>query len=315
VHPGSRFAVGRGAKSMAGLVAAGAALLAMAPTAGATYPGRDGKLSYGTYDSTYGFGGISSIPHSSKANCDDGESETNPDGTACGIGRIDFSADGKRIVAARQGLQGGDQGQLEVLGSDGKNVTILKPLTSDDEEPAFLSGGTRITFTGTAGGQKNLYEVATDGSGLTQLTQHGGEWAAPCANGTIAYVNSGALYVMRADGSHVRRLVKRSVSTPDCAPKSRSVIYDGSLPHNSGADFIVDMTGGKPKRIPGPAGMTPVFSPDGTRIAFTDLAEDPQQNEGQFLVIAKRTGRRLSSSEIGDGGSISAGPIAWQPHP
>jgi hypothetical protein len=313
VQPGSRFAVGRGAKSLAVLVAGAAALLTMAPTAGATYPGRDGQLAYGIYDSSSGFAGISSIRGPSKANCHDGVSQSNPNGTYCAIGRIAFSADGKRIVAARQGQ--GDAGQLEVLGANGKQVTILARLTSDDEEPAFLSGGTEIIFTGTASDQKNLYEIGTDGSGLRQLTTHGGEWAAPCSNGTVAYVSGGALFVMRADGSHVRRLVRKGVSTPDCSPKSRAVIYDGSLGHNRGADFIVSTSGGKPIRIAGPDGMTPVFSPNGQRIAFTDLAEDPQQNEGTFLVVATRSGHRLSRSEVGDGVSITAGAIAWQPHP
>ena len=54
------------------------------------------------------------------------------------------------------------------------------------------------------------------------------EWAAPCSNGTVAYVSGGALFVMRADGSHVRRLVRQGVSTPDCSPKSRAVIDDAS---------------------------------------------------------------------------------------
>jgi Tol biopolymer transport system component len=308
MRAGSKIAgLRRGARSSAWLIAAAAALLALAPTAAATYPGRNGKLAYETAagnGSVVVFDGISSIPQSSAANCQGNPSNTDGQ-TDCTIGRINYSPDGKRIVAARQGAQG----QLEVLDSGGKKVTVLGPLTSDDEEPAFAPGGRTIVFTGTVSRHQNLYEVSTDGSHLKQLTKHGGEWAAPCANGQIAYVNNGALYVMHADGSHVRRLVKRDVNTPDCAPNSRSVVYQGGY-----ADFIVNLGGGKPKQIPGSDGMTPVFSPDGTRVAYTEESIDPQtQNQATFLVIARRNGHRLRTSEVGDGVVTSAGTLAWQP--
>ena len=123
--------------------AAVVAALALAPVAGATYPGRNGSIAY---PESFNNGSvetesvISSIPNASAVNCQG----TSSDGsTNCDIGRFGYSPNGKQIVAARSG-------QLAVLGSDGGNVQLLNALTSDDEQPAFLRGGRTIVFAGQA---------------------------------------------------------------------------------------------------------------------------------------------------------------------
>ena len=100
-------------------------------------------------------------------------------------------------------------------------------------------------FAGTANGHQNLYTVRANSTGLKQLTTNGGSWPAPCGNGSIAFVNNGALYLRHRNGS-VRRLAKRGVLTADCAPNSRSIVY-ATASHV----FIVKTTGGKPRRLKG----------------------------------------------------------------
>jgi WD40 repeat protein len=279
-----------------------------APSALATYQGRNGTLAYqvnmndpdsgNTVDSQ-----ISSIPSGSKANCDDPTGNEAP----CAIGRISYSPDGKRIVAERSG-------QLELLDARGKNVTALKQLTSSDTDPAFLPNGATVVFAGTADGRQNLYTVNADGTGLRQLTTTGGSWPAPCRNGSIAFVNQGALYLRKASGS-VKRLARRSnVLEADCAPNSRSVVYTTGL-----GVFIVKTAGGT-RRLKGVAGAEyPVFSPDGTRIA--SLQSLPDSEAGGYAVdtIAVQlatNGRRVRKDAIGDNlGVMTCGPLAWQPKP
>ncbi len=281
------------------------AALALAPVAGAADPGRNGSVAY---PETFNNGSvetesaINSIPQSSAVNCQG----TNSDGSDnCDIGRFGYSPNGKQIVAARSG-------QLAMLDSHGGDVQLLKALTSDDEQPAFLPGGQTIVFAGRAGNQTNLYEVATDGTGLKQLTTKGDSWPAPCANGTIAYVNRGALYLMRADGSHVRWLVKRNVSTPDCAPNSRSIVYQGRV-----ADFIVKTSGGKPRRVAG--GATPVFSPDGKRIASVEDLPDVESGGSSvqtIVVVKQKNGHRIRKQAIGDAaGAETIGALTWPSSP
>ena len=277
-----------------------------APIALATYRGRDGTLAYqvDTHDPNSGNvvdSRISSISSSSRANCNDPTGVQAP----CEIGRFSYSSDGKRIVAERSG-------RLEVLGADGASVSVLKQLTSSDTEPAFLPHGRRIVFAGTVNGHQNLYTVNAAGTGLKQLTRHGGSWPAPCGNGSIAFVNRGALYLMRADG-RVRRLVKRGVLTADCAPNSRSIAYATGF-HL----LIVRTTGGKPRRLKGGDGAEfPVFSPNGSRIASLQSLPDPQAGGypvDTIVVQEARNGRRVSKDAIGDNlGVTTAGPLAWQP--
>jgi Tol biopolymer transport system component len=279
-----------------------------APSALATYQGRNGTLAYqvDTHDPNSGNtvdSDISSIPSSSKANCED----LTGNGAPCAIGRFSYSPHGTRIVAERSG-------QLEVLDANGTNVTVLKQLTSSDTEPAFLPNGATIVFAGTVNGHPNLYTVRSDGTDLKQLTTNGGAWPAPCGNGSIAFVNNGALYLRHGNGG-VRRLAKRGVLTADCAPNSRSIVY-ATVVHV----FIVKTTGGKPRRLKGADDAKfPGFSPNGSRIASLQSLPDPEAggySVDTIVVQEAKNGRRVRKDAIGDNlGVITGGPLAWQPKP
>lgn len=293
-------------------VAAVVAALTVAPAASATYPGVNGPIAYPDSINNPDTGEatqteISSIPGKSAVNCPGTKSDGS---TSCDIGRFGYSPDGKQIVAARSQTGAAPSGQLAVLDRNGGNVRILSPLTSDDEQPAFLPGGHKIVFAGNANHRTNLYEVATDGTGLKQLTMTGGSWPAPCSNRTIAFINSGALYLINIDGSHLRRLVRRNVSTPDCAPNSRSIVYQGL-----NSDFIVQTKGGSPQRVPG--GDTPVFSPDGKRTASVEDLPDPESGGSpvQTIVVFEReSGRRVRKQAVGDNlGVYTIGALTWVP--
>jgi Tol biopolymer transport system component len=279
-----------------------------APSALATYQGRNGTLAYqvDTNDPNSGStvdSDISSIPSSSRANC------TGPTGNEapCAIRRFSYSPAGTRIVAERSG-------QLEVLDADGTNVTVQKQLTSGDTEPAFLPDGAKLVFAGMVNGHRNLYTVNANGTGLKQLTTNGGSWPAPCGNGSIAFVNNGALYLRHANGS-VRRLAKPGVLTADCAPNSRSIAYATGF-----HVFIVETTGGNPRRLKGADGAEfPVFSPSGSRIASLQSLPDPESggySVDTIVVQEAKNGRRVGKHAIGDNlGVITGGPLAWQPKP
>lgn len=102
--------------------------------------------------------------------------------------------------------------------------------------------------------------------------------------------------------------MRRHVSTPDCAPNSKSIVYQG----RSG-DFIVDTKGGSPKPVP--SGATPVFSPDGKRIASVENLPDVESGGSsvQTIVVVKRNnGHRISKRAIGDAaGAEAIGALTW----
>jgi len=272
--------------------------LVLAPAASATYPGRNGKLAYEEFggDDANGntaFSGISSIPLGSHANC------ASPDGgvtidAPCYLGRIGYSPDGRHIVAQ---VNGGHD-RLEVLDASGRHVKRLPLLTAVDDEPAYLPDGRRLVFTGTEHNQTNLYQVGIDGTRLTQLTRGGASWPAPCANGTIAYIHRGALYLRRPNGRS-RLLVPSGAMTPDCAPDSRSVIYETT----KNQCRIVSSVGGSSRGVRGRCYEWPTFSPDGTRIG--SISQD------NYITVITLSGRTVSRQQS----AYTAAFPAWQPLP
>ncbi len=285
----------------AGLVGVTALLvLGTASAARATYPGTNGSLAHEaltTNGSEPVTDQISSIPASSAANCHPGPTGT----TGCRIGRIAYSPNGRTIVAARAG-------RLELVGANGRDLRTLARQTGADEAPAFLPDGRTIVFAGRADHRTNLYEVSVNGTHLRQLTTRGGSWPAPCPSGEIAFVRRRGLYVIRADGRGLRRLVTGSFTRPDCAPDSRRILYGTRR-----GVATISVRGGRPstvRRIGG--GEDAIYSPDGRFIAF----ERHVYEQGEIieqLVVLRIGGGIVRRSEVGNGQVTSAGSLAWQP--
>lgn len=126
----------------------------------------------------------------------------------------------------------------------------------------------------------DLAVVGLDGRGyrrLTRNTVYEGEpdWS---PNGeTIAFDGDAAVYVMDADGTDARVLV-RGAAVPEWAPGGRHLLVQ------AGGVLVVDVETGRAKRLPAPPGPVawPDWSPDGRRIVFASrakvlTAEDPFQ--------------------------------------
>ncbi len=277
--------------------------LLSAPAVEAAYPGGNGRIGVIVTEvgqSDVAFVGISSIPSSSAANC-------HPDSSgvaSCSIGRASYSPDGRSIVAARVA----NGGSLELVSANGKSVRILRQLTSNDENPAFLPGGKMIVFSGTVDHLTNLYEVGVDGTGLRQITTGGGSWPAPCSNGAIAFVGKDGLYITRVHG-RPRRLVRGSVSTPDCAPNSRRIVYGNAV---GGIDTVA-ARGGRHRGVRNAVGDNPVYSPDGRFIAYvTNVYAQDLSNLIDEVWVSRLDGKVTRRDEVGNV-VTSAGALTWQP--
>jgi Tol biopolymer transport system component len=166
-----------------------------------------------------------------------------------------WSPDGKWIAWNSQ--QGGAAGfQLALVAPDGSDLHLV-PVDRWVEYPAWSPDGTKIAFMSqqpnASGNDPNydVFVVRVDGSGLTQLTDEPGEDGFPtwspdgsliafsstrddCSNSTAAdCLRSGdigpyhTLYVMKPDGSDVRRISAEFAMICDWSPDGRYLVSEG----------------------------------------------------------------------------------------
>ncbi len=259
---------------------------------------------------------------------------TNATSTLClDDGRPSFSADGKMIAFANDTCQGSFCRRIAIVGAHGAGEMLLPALTADDSQPAFLLNR-QMVFTGRASPKalQNLYTVAPTGTGLSQLTTTGGSEPAPCADGSIAFVHSGDVYLLSADRSSQRRLTFRGGASPDCSPNGRWIAF------RRGPHLYTISRSGKPLRKLTSNGVVtgaPSFSPNGQLIAFASRhrpskAWPPRPGDGynylgnSYLQVIGLHGRgQHKRVYLGQSGSnveqyifrTFVGGISWQPLP
>jgi Tol biopolymer transport system component len=293
--------------------------VACATPAGAAYPGASGAIAWQVFSADPN-GSLSDSIQTAAGTVTGCDSRG---GTlACDFGRVGYSPDGTMLVVARQvpvpgALGHGDLGSLMLVGAGGSGAHNLPRQTADDEEPAFVPSGTAVVFTGTTSGTRNLFSVNTDGSGLRQLTTGGGSWPAPCANGTIAFVRSGNLYLLEQDQRTVRRLTFRGGLNPSCSPDGRTIAFV-----RRGALYTIGAGGAPMRHIPTPhPAIYPAYAPTGHAIAY-ETGYDVADGSNSELDVVNLQGRPalryfLAATIAGTYGEDTAqgqaGAIDWQP--
>ncbi len=305
------------------------AIAVPASPASAAYKGKNGELAWESFAGTDNGGGP---PGPQETDTVETRARTLAvcDGTSaplpCEFGAPSYSPSGQSVVFSRLVPTNavndqGDQGQLEIVNSDGSDPQILPRQTADDEHPAFLPSGDAIVFDGrtSENAAPNLYTVASDGGGLFQLTSNGGSEPAPCANGTIAFVRNGNIFILHPSTGAVRQLTRRGGGTPNCAPNSHQIAFV------RGATLYTIGSGGRHlHRVTKTPAYAPTYSPDGTAIAFLTSYNVLSQNGSQVaLALVNLKGRPLerklvvaNTSFSGDSGVQSNGDaagVSWQP--
>jgi Tol biopolymer transport system component len=124
-------------------------------------------------------------------------------------------------------VAGADQNGLRMLDIETRKLTVLTTGAGHENFPSWSPKGDRIAFTSDRDGNYEIYTIAPDGTGLRRLTNSpgndahnawspDGEWIAfTSARGGFKDESPlhpynpqsyGDLYVMRADGTDVRKL-------------------------------------------------------------------------------------------------------------
>jgi Tol biopolymer transport system component len=177
-----------------------------------------------------------------------------------------FSPNGKRIafVSDRSGIS-----QVWVMGSDGSSPTQVTTIGGINYT-SWSPDGKWILFDTAASGNDEVYEIHPNGTGQTQLTFY-------------PFVGSGA----------------------DWSPGGKLIAFSGTKTGGTYQIWVMSNAGAKPHAITSEAhnAYDPVWSPDGTRIAF-----DENVSSTEWVKSVPRTGGGVRNVVKGQN-------PGWQPLP
>lgn len=255
------------------------------------------------------------------ARCPAGPGE--PAGTCDNGDRLSWSPDGRRIaVSSGESLfvldaASGDMVQITGCASCSYQGLALEPTWSPD--------GRRIAFTG----DDLMLSIAVDGSARQTLVRSAD--AGISINGTrprwspdgtmLAFAADEGMFVVNADGSELRLLVDHNPDIaspgPSWSPDGRQIVYlktSGTRDAYEAEIRVVNVTGDS-DRVLYRSGCcigdwrSPVFSPDGTMIAFSLMVVDRNQDfVGTFVYVMDADGSDVHRIP-------GLGDVAWQALP
>jgi Tol biopolymer transport system component len=180
-----------------------------------------------------------------------------------------WSPDGTRIAfTSWRQSNGGLIGDPYVIGSDGEHLRRLTNNDFREEFAAWSPDGERIAFGALRDGNFDIFEIRTDGTDVRRITTHpatdfrpawspDGEWLAFCSsrhdfNGADTYKYD--IYVMRPDGSDVRRITRHDLLAirPSWSRAGGALVYQVGGRAADGSDweiYSVRVNGGQPRRL------------------------------------------------------------------
>jgi glycosyltransferase A (GT-A) superfamily protein (DUF2064 family) len=248
------------------------------PPAGASYPGTNGLLAFSSGGQAWlarpdGTGGRAVTP-------------PRPPDSFGGAGGAVWSPDGsKLLVVWADGCGTACQHSLYVVNPDGSNFRRLTgSLTIGDVHATWAPDGRTIAVS--ANNEISLFDA--DGTNARPLVKPGDGPAWSPTGDRIAYHGDGGIWTVHPDGTAPTQLTNDGGMEPEWSPDGAQLFYavrTGTPSDQTAAVYRIraDGTG----RTLTPFDDVPVWSPDGTRIAYTRPVDGGTSRE---TVIAKPDG-------------------------
>jgi Tol biopolymer transport system component len=221
-----------------------------------------------------------------------------------------WSPDSRHLVFSAE-----HSGQTDIwtMTADGTERRSLTSAPGEDGAPAMSPDGARIAFESDRGGNFDIWVMDASGRGPRNLTNHAASDRSPAWSPDgqrIVFLSDrdrrpdADVYVMNADGSNVRRLTTEGKHwAPQVSPDGQLVALQTDQDIR-----VVNLGTGAARRLTyAPQnGMSPTWSPDGTRLAFTTTRNTRLEI---FTMSADGSGQELLVSLAG----ASALDPRWSP--
>lgn len=211
-----------------------------------------------------------------------------------------------------------------VMRADGSDVQLLSK--SVEGGLTWSPNGNQLVFTSKQDGNRQLYTIRADGTGLTQLTRgsgevYGADWS-PDGSKLVFYRDNYRLYAIKADGTSEQMMPdSQSDESPAWSPDGTMIAFASGRDRNANLNelYIMNADGTQSRAltkmltIPPPVGRE--VEPDRT-YAINGIIWSP---DGQHIAFVTKTNGVIDAFVIDPDGSnlhhiaSEVGGLSWSP--